>query len=548
MPQATAKSRYNSMVSHRSFYLHEAKKSADLTIPALMPETMDVRDLPRTQRKLPKPYQSLGARGVNNLASKLLLTLLPPTSAFFRYEIDPRAFVGMEAEREAEVRTDLSRRLAKRERQILREVETQGIRVKAFVAIKHLLVTGNVLLYFPPSGGVQLFPMNSYGVARDGEGEPIEFVYVEVLDKDTVSPEISAVLEMKDLEEAGRKADDKGRNTVHLYTHVVREGEAYKISQQLSDGTEVRAGSVPVAESPWLILRYTSVDGEDWGRAFVEEYRGDLASYETLSKALQFASVNASKLVPLVNPNGTVTTQQLNNAENGQALAGGPDDVSFLHIDKSADFNFALTMWQDLNRQLSADFLLNSSFQRPGERVTAEEIRTMAEELEDSLGGVFSTLSQDFQLPLARRLESQLVRRKSIPRLPKNVVEPAVVTGLAAIGRGQDGQKLRTLLVNIQEAEAVRPGVSRYFDAGELARRIGINSGVDLDGLMKTEKDVQNEIQAEQVQQQSATVLEKGAAGAAGPIGELIAQRAQAGGGLGSLIPGQGGQQGPAQG
>ncbi|WP_416142518.1 portal protein [Escherichia coli] len=46
----------------------------------------------------------------------------------------------------------------------------------------------------------------------------------------------------------------------------------------------------------------------------------------------------------------------------------------------------------------------NSAVQRTGERVTAEEIRYVASELEDTLGGVYSILSQELQLPLVRVL------------------------------------------------------------------------------------------------------------------------------------------------
>ncbi|MBX9279900.1 portal protein, partial [Klebsiella pneumoniae] len=76
------------------------------------------------------------------------------------------------------------------------------------------------------------------------------------------------------------------------------------------------------------------------------------------------------------------------------------------------------------------------------ERVTAEEIRYVASELEDTLGGVYSILSQELQLPLVRVLLKQLQATQQIPELPKEAVEPTISTGLEAIGRGQDLDKL----------------------------------------------------------------------------------------------------------
>ena len=41
---------------------------------------------------------------------------------------------------------------------------------------------------------------------------------------------------------------------------------------------------------------------------------------------------------------------------------------------------------------------------RSAERVTAEEVRYMAQELETALGGVYSILSQEFQYPFVNLL------------------------------------------------------------------------------------------------------------------------------------------------
>ena len=53
-----------------------------------------------------------------------------------------------------------------------------------------------------------------------------------------------------------------------------------------------------------------------------------------------------------------------------------------------------------IEERLAFDFLLNSAIQRKAERVTAEEIRYMAQELETAQGGVYSILSQEMQLLL----------------------------------------------------------------------------------------------------------------------------------------------------
>ena len=78
----TAKQRYSKLTQNREHFLDRAEECSELTIPSLIkPEGFTSSD------DLYNPFQSVGARGVNNLASKLLLLLLPPNSPFFRLSI-----------------------------------------------------------------------------------------------------------------------------------------------------------------------------------------------------------------------------------------------------------------------------------------------------------------------------------------------------------------------------------------------------------------------------------------------------------------------------
>ena len=71
----TAAGRYAQLQSARSTFDREAKESSKLTIPSLIPESTT-----GTRAKIKTPFQAVGARGVNSLASKLLFALLPPST------------------------------------------------------------------------------------------------------------------------------------------------------------------------------------------------------------------------------------------------------------------------------------------------------------------------------------------------------------------------------------------------------------------------------------------------------------------------------------
>ena len=78
----TAKERYLKLKDKREMFVDRAQECSELTISSLIPT-----DGHNHSAKIYNPFQSVGARGVNNLASKLLLLLLPPNSPFFRLSV-----------------------------------------------------------------------------------------------------------------------------------------------------------------------------------------------------------------------------------------------------------------------------------------------------------------------------------------------------------------------------------------------------------------------------------------------------------------------------
>ena len=238
-----------------------------------------------------------------------------------------------------------------------------------------------------------------------------------------------------------------------------------------------------------------------------------------------FASANAAKLLWGVDPTSSVNVRQLTNLDNGQFFSAREGEVWALRMDKGGDMQVAQNAIARLEQALSADFLLNSSFQRSGERVTAEEIRTMASELEDTLGGVFSLLGQELQLPLALLLEDELVKRRAIERLDDETVSLGIVTGLAAIGRGQDLTRLTEAITRVAELAPIFPTLIDFIDEGALNTRIWTGSGVDTEGLLRSPEEVE-QIRQQKQQAESARIAgEQMAKGAAPAVGQAVASQ-----------------------
>lgn len=494
----------------RSSYLTRARASAGLTIPSLVPPESSTEST-----EFVTPFQGIGARGVNNLASKLLLALLPPNSPFFRLIIDKYEYEkASQGQADPNLKTELEKALAEVERAVQSEVETSAIRVGVFEALKQLVVAGNVLLYVPDKGGIRIFNLDRYVCKRDPMGNVQSIIVKESVDPDVLPEDIRNFIQEAGHESEGGMAH--GQRSVDVYTGIYRHENKWMVRQEVGDMDIPSArGSYPLEKSPWVPLRYTRIEGEDYGRGFIEEYFGDLQSLEGLTQAIVEGATAAAKVIFLVNPNGTTRPRTLATAPNGSIVQGNAQDVTVLQMEKFADFRVAQETITQIKERLGFAFLMNTAIQRQGERVTAEEIRFMAQELEDVLGGVYSILSQEFQLPLVNRLMDRMSKSGRLPKLPKKIIKPTIVTGLEALGRGHDLNKLDSFISGA--SQLLGDKFATYVNMSDYLKRRATSLGIDVEGLIRSEE----EIQAEQQQAQQMQMMDKAIPAGASAAGKM---------------------------
>ena len=484
-----ARPRYNELSTHREQFLEVAYECAELTIPTLI-----MRNETNNYQSFVPHWQSVGAKGVTTLSSKLMLGLLPPSTTFFKLQLDDSK-LGVEIPAEAKSELDLS--FAKIERMIMESIAASTDRVQIFAALKHLVVTGNALLFMGKEG-MKVYPLNRYCVERDGNGEVIEIVTKEKVSKKLLGlPEID-----KQTPNDDDQGDYSGTKDVDVYTCVKRSDKGWNWYQE-ANGTVLpdSIGKAPLTKSPWLPLRFVTVDGEDYGRSRVEEFLGDLKSLEALMQALVEGSAAAAKVVFTVSPSSTTKPASLANAGNGAIIQGRPDDVGVVQVGKTADFQTAFQLVNVLEKRLAEAFLVLSV--RQSERTTAEEVRMTQMELERQLGGLFSLLTTEFLIPYLDRKMHTLTKSKKIPSVPQNLVKPTIVAGINALGRGQDREALVQFITTI--AQTMGPqALAQYLNADEAIKRLAAAQGIDILNLVKSMEErnaeQQQAMQAQQMQ------------------------------------------------
>ena len=474
-----AKMRYEALKGSRNNVLDQAREASRLTIPGLIPEEGSSDPHQVTEQ----PYTANGARLVNNVSAKLLLALFPPEQPFFRLDIGPDIAAEMGAKL-----GDAEAALADISRRALVLADESASRTVWMEALRHLVVAGNVLTYQPDDGmQMRMWRLDQFVVTRGRDGLLQEAAIFDQVYAAELEPAVLATckVEYDPTKDASKKVD--------LYTHIYTEGKNLTHYEEIN-GIEVPGsrGSVEKKSAGWQALRWQAVPGSDYGRSYVTEYAGDFLSLEDASKSIIKFAIEAARILRIVDPNSGIDVEELATAESGDWLHGIRDRIQTLQLDKSADFQIVWNFAQSIERRLSQAFLIASNAIRDAERVTAEEIRAIAQELEDALGGTYTVLSAEVQRPYANRLLYILSRQKKAPQLPADV-SVVIVTGFNALGQNHEAAAINGWLADLKGTFG-EAWLAQNIDGNAVAVRLGVGRGVsDVMKLVKSPDQVAQE-------------------------------------------------------
>jgi hypothetical protein len=499
------KARYGQLEGLRRPFLDRARAFSVLTIPYLQPPEGHTAD-----SSLATPYQSVGGMGVSGLSSKLTLSVFPTNSVFFRLDIDDnteedlRKFAEEAGIEVTDISAEIRANLAKTERVAQKWTEGTALRVIAGNAFKHIINSGNYLLqcdFSKKDPIVRGFRLDQYVVNRSPQGDLLELYIREMVDPTTLPENVQAVLGLEE-----NNSSDEPR-LEEMYTCAKLKGNKYEMYQEIKGivipGSQ---GSYPKDLFPYIALTWERECSEMYGRSYIENLVGDLIACEGLSKAIYEASAVSAKVVFLVEPNSSTSIKALTEAKNGAVVRGSAKDVLALQVGKMADLQVAHTYLQEVTQRLQMAFIAQSSIQRQAERVTAEEIRMMSEMLDQQLGGVYSRFSRDLQTPLANLILRGLEKSKRIPAIPKGDIKVQIITGIDALGRGQELQALRGAVTDTMQL--LGPEALEEMHKGELISRIFYGYGAKPEGVLKTPTEKAEEEKKNQEAQDQMQAME----------------------------------------
>lgn len=473
----------------RTGLMRRVERYAALTIPKVCyPDNYDSDNTDESH-----DYQSIGAQAANHLSNKLMLAMFAPSRPFAKLKPGPKAKQQAQAMRLSEVQ--LQSFLANGEREAVAHLDNSGSRPKLFQVMRHLIITGNCLLCFEKDG-LRVLGLKRYVVKRNIKGEVMHLVIREKVRFDELDESIVSLLRSRYHDEA---------EVEHFKWVQKQPNGSYTMSQWVNEHRLPKEfnGRWPAADLPYHAITWDLADESDYGTGLVEEYIGDLEACSVLSEATVDGAVLGTEYRWMVNPNGLTSVDDLNNSENGDALPGLPADIAPTQGGNPDALRIAELVNDKYEKRLARGFLMGSAVIRDAERVTQEEVRLTATELETAYGSVYSTLAGSLQKPVAKWLFSAIDLN-----LKGADLDVTIVTGLDALSRNGDLENFRLAMGDMAAIVAVPPELAARMKWEEVSAFVGQGRGVDLSKFIYTDAEyaeIQQQRQVQQVEQQIAT-------------------------------------------
>ena len=489
--QETVAQVYDTLNQFKSSIVERCEGYAEWTLPSIFP-----REGNNESDELQYDVQSFGAQAVNHLSNKLMIGLFNPSKSFFRLDAAQDFLDEMEING---IPFDvIQSALQGAERESVKELDRLGAREPFTMLLQLLIITGNALLHFPKDGNLEVHTMRDYVIERDLTGFVTRIILLDskkfrALTKDTQDQLLA-------INPNHKPVDDIKLYTDVLWDHSTKKYTVHQYADSVQLTDETTKGVYTKETLPYVPLVWKLVRGQNWGKGLVEDYAGDFHSLSTAERSsLEIVGVLA-QIKGLVNPAGLTDVAELNSTANGQWCSGREEDVSLLTFDKLFQSMQALESYvTKKERRLSKAFLMDAAGVRDAERVTAEEIRLVARDLEMSLGGVYTRLAQTFQLPVARLLLSRIDFK-----IKGESVEPIITTGLTALSRSGDLDSYRLFLQDASLLGAVDEGVRAELDIESILSFLATNNNFDLNVAFKSPEQKQADQDAQMQAEEQA--------------------------------------------
>jgi Bacteriophage head to tail connecting protein len=450
---------------------------------------------------------SMGAQAVTFLVNKLGLTLFRPGVPFFRLSPDKDGEKAI-AQNGLDINT-MAEELNKAELAAVKELDRSGQRPKLTQILEHLVVAGNVLMIIEDDY-IRCMGLRHWVVKRNYKGDVQTLIIREEMCADELEDNVLEAIQAV-RPDIATNPDSK----VCWYKCIYRRGKYYTMQQWIDDIRlpEQFDGRWPINKCPYRVATWALPDDSNYGFGVVQQYWADLEACSALNEGVTDGGVLALEMRWGVDPSGMTRAEDLNKTANGDFVNARKDDINPIFGGNPQAIAAADNVLQRIERRISAGFLMQHGITRNAERVTAEEVRMQALELETAYGGSYTAVAKDVQEPIA----NWTLKLSGNP-LDGTGLQATVITGLDALTRNAELESLRAAFSDLQMTNQLPIPLQQRIKWNGLSGFVGAGRGVKLSSFIMTDTEYSQALQQSQaarVQEQGAVAANQAAADAA---------------------------------
>lgn len=427
--------------------------------------------------------QSVGAYALNKLSTKLTRTMFPANYPFFSISLT-------DEEQKAIAKREGSDNIVVTENSACKRLFNNASYAQLIQCIRLLIVTGECVLY-RYNERLRVYSLRDYSIKRNNVGEVLDLVLCEIKHVEELPLSVRNLIR-----------ETKGK--VKMYTRVQRinndlGGYYWHVTQQIKNMDIGTDETYTDKLCPYIPVVWNFVNGDNYGRGYVEEFAADFSRLSDLYASLTDYELEMLRLMHLAEAGNNVDLEALTTQPNGTFIEGDPTKISPYEGGSFQKVQVIQAELQGIEQRLNSAFMVPQT--RDSERTTAYEIRQDAEEAEQILGGVYSQLSEHLHLPLAYILLNE-DSPDIMEAFVREEIELKIVTGIQALSRSTENQGL---VIACSELNSIVPLLSNLdprFNIFKISEKVFLANGVDFQSLLYSEEEMQQKAEQQQAQAQ----------------------------------------------
>lgn len=468
-PIGVIRRRYEDIRAKRDPFMREAKTMAELVIPGMYDDEMGACGF--GSDKFLTANQSLIMRGTRMMAWSMATVILPINADNFSRTIDESVAQqlqqldqlqelsaqgdGLSGPNFTPISVQYNQEFLRDDNIVKRKIQSSNHQETLARCFFHTLIGGISVFAHLNEREAKTYTIQNSAVVFDSAYNPVEVIVEDWLPLVELPIEVrTKLIGSKDITNL-----PSDQQFVHVLTQQLRTPKGYSIKTEI-EGIPIRSEGFewdsPPHVTPLIPLPFEFVNGKDpFPVGWLTLNRGDLNSFEDLSMAMESMTHAAKVIILAMTPGSRVTQEELEKAWGLFVIPSGDDPkaINMLAAPIAQNLQQMAGLLDAKKRDIQLAFGMDFAIQRPGERVTAEEIQTLREGLQKLQGSTFKQSERTFQSRHIRNQFYYLEQKGLVRKIDEDTFDLTLTAGLQATEAQNEIMKMDQVLARSAQLE-----------------------------------------------------------------------------------------------